>query len=118
MYSCLTKLKQQVYEHRSICFVLFFKYSTTHAVVKFTGDTILAMDNKEYTVWIFFYISMAFGTIDHDIILFKLNHYRIRGLCLECFCCYLEKRPEYVQYNDTESVLLNITFVNACLQIY
>ena len=48
-----------------------------------------AIENKLYSCEIFLNLSKAFDTVDHNILLAKLEHYEIRGLLNEWFCSYL-----------------------------
>ena len=67
-----------------------------------------AIDNKEYTVGIFIDLSKAFDTVDHDILLSKLEHYGIRGTALSWFESNLNNREQYVEFNGHRSELWRI----------
>ena len=49
------------------------------------------------------YFSKAFDTIEHSIILKKLEHYGVRGVVLEWLKSYLNNRRKYVAVNGVES---------------
>ena len=42
---------------------------------------------------------MTFDTVNHKILISKLEHYGIRGLPLHLFQNYLEKRIQFVEIN-------------------
>ena len=66
------------------------------------------MDNKKPTLSVFLDLSKAFDTIDHGILLCKLEYYGIRGLALDWFKSYLYNRKQYVSYNGVQSESLSI----------
>ena len=58
-----------------------------------------AMDNNEFSIGIFLDLAKAFDTVNHDILLAKLNHYGVRGIPLEWFKSYLTCRTQKVKCN-------------------
>ena len=60
--------------------------STEHAIIELTDKISKAIDDGKYTIGIFLDLSKAFDTVNHDILLKKLEHYGIlRGNCLKWF---------------------------------
>ena len=53
-------------------------------------------------------LSKAFDTLNHDILLKKLEVYGIRGVTLSWFSDYLSNRQQYVDFNGKSSNLLSI----------
>ena len=84
------------------------KHSTIHALLNFVDKVVHAIDNHSHLIGIFLDFSKAFDTINHDILLYKLSHYGIRGKALEWFRNYLTNRKQYVFLNDNNSNLQNI----------
>ena len=60
-------------------------------------------DSGQYTCGIFLDLKKAFDTVDHKILLDKLNHYGIRGLALDFFTSYLKNRQQFVFANGVQS---------------
>ena len=55
------------------------------------------MDNNEIPLNIYIYLSKAFDTLDHNIILDKLHYYGIINTHLYLFKNYLTNRKQYVE---------------------
>ncbi len=84
-------------------------HSTSLALIDLFDNISSAIDRKEHSVGIFLDLSKAFDTVDHNILLDKLNYYGIRGLALDLIKSYLSDRMQYVQYNQTGSIRQNIS---------
>ena len=50
------------------------------------------LDNNEYSCGVFLDFQKAFETVNHEILLRKLHHCRIRGVTNEWFKSYLNDR--------------------------
>ncbi len=61
------------------------------------------IDNGKYGCGIFIDLKKAFDTVNHKILLTKLDHYGIRGNILKWFESYLTDRKQYVYYNGISS---------------
>ena len=74
--------------------------STEHAILQFTRDISASFERGEYTLGVFIDLSKAFDTVDHQILLKKLECYGIKGLTLDWFKSYLQNRKQYVFMQD------------------
>ena len=67
-----------------------------------------AVEKYETTIGIFLDLSKAFDTIDHNILLYKLQYYGFCGPVLQWFKNYLNNRKQYVFHNNCKSDLKDI----------
>ena len=75
------------------------KHSTNHALMKLTENIRHALDNGNYSCGVFIDLQKAFDTVDHNILLAKLDHYGVRGKSNEWFKSYLSNRQQCVTIN-------------------
>ena len=118
---CLSKVLERIVYNRSYDFltkydILYKKqygfrtnHSTYMAVLDFINSVGKAVDEGMLTVGVFMDLSKAFDTIDHNVLLYKLNHYGFRGVCNKWFQNYLSNRKQYVSYNSAISSLTNVS---------
>ena len=65
------------------------KYSTTHALINLTESIKQTLDEGSFSCGIFEDLQKVFETVDHKILLHKLEFYGIRGVCNDWFKSYL-----------------------------
>ena len=79
------------------------KHSTNHVIADVTNKLQNYCDNKHFTCLILLNLSKAFDTVDHQIVLSKLQKYGIRGNFLQLLSDYLTNRKQVVYINNTYS---------------
>ena len=57
-------------------------------------------ENECFNLGIFIDLSKAFDTANHQIVISKLNNYKVKGKNLIWFKSYLENRKQYLSYNN------------------
>ena len=67
-----------------------------------------ALDDGNIGCGVFVDLQKAFDTVDHQILLAKLNHYGIPRVSNDWFKSYLSNRNQYVSINGFDSGLTNI----------
>ena len=86
------------------------QYSTSHALINITENIRKALDDGNIGCGVFVDLQKAFDTVDHKILLAKLNHYGIRGVSNDWFKSYLSNHNQYVSINGYESGLAALNF--------
>ena len=84
------------------------KHSTINAITKLTQDILMGFEDKKVSLAVYCDLSKAFDTIDHSILLLKLQKYGVRGVALDLFSSYLAHRTMYVVNNNLNSDLCEI----------
>ena len=94
-------------EEKNILYELQFGFrtlhSTQHALTDITEDIRSAIDGNMFALGVFIDLQKAFDTVDHEILLSKLNHYGIRGVANDWFRSYLSNRKQFVRIEDADS---------------
>ena len=85
------------------------KHSTGHSLMEITEKIKESIDNGNYGCGIFIDLKKAFDTVNHKILLMKLEHYGVRGSSLKWFESYLTDRKQFVFYNGVSSDTKTIT---------
>ena len=79
------------------------KHSTGHAINYSVNKIVNELQKRNHVIGIFIDLSKAFDTIDHSKLLVKLEHYGIRGICLQLLSSYLSERQQFTNFNGVES---------------
>jgi hypothetical protein len=84
-------------------------HSTETACLELVDRTTQLLDEKKLPLSVFIDLTKAFDTIDHEILIKKLQHYGIKDLALSWFQNYLNNRMQYVQIENFKSSVNPIT---------
>ena len=82
--------------------------STQHAIITLVDKITKSQDMGDIVIAILIDLKKAFDTVDHKILLRKLNAYGIRGNMLKWFESYLSNRTQYVVFDGEKSDTNNI----------
>ena len=83
--------------------------STNHSLIEIVENIRNCIDSSMYGCGIFIDLKKTFDTVNHEILVSKLEHYGVRGKSLEWFSSYLNGRAQYTFCNNFSSELKFIT---------
>ena len=78
-------------------------YSTFHALINITENIRKAFDKGNISCGVFVDLQKALDTVDHQILLAKLNHYKILGVSSDWFKSYLSNSNQFVSIHFYDS---------------
>lgn len=78
-------------------------HSTEHASIELVDRVLQYLQDDDIPISIFMDLSKAFDTLNHDILLKKLDFYGIDTGSLNFFSSYLKNRKQYVVIDNTDS---------------
>ena len=79
------------------------KHSTQHAILYIVSTILQTMDNGKFSCGVFIDLREAFDTVNHAILLAKLENYGIRGVINPWFRLYLTDRKQTMESNNVVS---------------
>ena len=80
-------------------------------MIHLTDKTWEQLDKGNFACGIFVDFQKAFDTVDHNILIQKLNYYVVRGKANNWFSSYLENRTQFVSINgwlNANKICLNV----------
>ena len=85
------------------------KHSASHAPISLTEKIKQTIEKGNLACGVFIDLKKAFDTVNHTILLQKLEHYLIRDIPLQWFKSYLTDRKQYVSVcgNTSETLQIN-----------
>ena len=105
---CLSKILEKImynrfYKHLINNNILYKKqfgfqenHSTDHAIIQLVDQISNSFEKNHFTLGVFMDLSKAFDTVDHVILIKKLNHYGVKGKNLLWFKSYLNNRRQFI----------------------
>ena len=83
--------------------------STSHATMELKEDISNATVNKKHVIGVLIDLEKAFDTVDHEILIKKVNFYGVLGVGNDWIKSYLTNRKQFVEINVCASELFNAT---------
>ena len=121
LFSCLSKILERtiIYNYLNGKNLLFQKqfgfrngHSTVHALIKLVYSKYGSFNQNKYALGVFIDLSKAFDTVDHNILIDKLNSYGIKNNSPKWFSSYLSNRKHFIQASAMKTSSLDILKIN------
>ena len=118
--SCFSKILERImynrlYQYLTENKILYPKqfgfqtgHSTEHAIVQLVDQILESFEYNKYTLGVFIDLSKAFDTVDHSILLKKLELYGVTDRNHSWFKNYLSNGKQFIQINNEENTKLEI----------
>ena len=94
-------------DKQNILYKYQFGFRTNHgtdsALITLVDHIMSAIDSGNIVLGVFLDFKKAFDTVNHTILISKLNKYGIRGVALDWIKDYLRNRYQFVAFNNVES---------------
>ena len=104
---CITNRILKFYEHTNFFSKFQFGFrkgkSTTLSLIELTENIYKSLNSKDYHLSVFIDLTKAFDTVNHQILLKKLELSGIRGIVLDWFSSYLLNREYFVKIGSFSS---------------
>ena len=110
MYSRISKflaINKILYDYQ---FGFRENHSTSMTLIDITDNIRDQLDKGNFTLGMFFDLKKAFDTVDHNILISKLEHYGIRGVAGKWISSYLSNRQQFTHVNGENSQKRQINF--------
>ena len=120
LLSCLDKIFEKLIHKRLMAFINKYKiiileqygflkdHSTMCALIDVIDNVRNYIDKGEYALGIFLDLKKAFDTVNHSILLSKLDFYGFRGHVNQFIASYLSDRNQYTVINGSKSEIMKI----------
>ena len=79
------------------------EYRQGRPLVRIQDDILQSLDNRKSTILVLLDLRAAFDTVDHQILLDRLDMFGIRGNAHKWMQSYLSQRSQVVNIRDTRS---------------
>ena len=85
------------------------KHNTIHAVLDVITQLYDNIANNKFSCILTLDLKKAFDTVKHDILLGKLEHYWVRGICNTLLHSYLKNRNQFFSFQNNYSSLKSLS---------
>ena len=75
---------------------------TERAILQLTKEIYESFEKNEYTLGVFVDLSKAFDTVNHNILLMKLEYFGLKNKYINWFKSYLSNRQQFVSYDNNK----------------
>ena len=83
--------------------------STADAFVDLSSYIYTELDKGHYVFSLFLDFRKAFDVVDHELLLGRMEHYGVRGICSQFLRSYLANRKHYISIDGISSSLCSVT---------